>query len=153
MSGASARQPHFEAVHTVTDYWDGPVEGIADFCGRPHRFQCRYDAEAEEYSKVFELRPLDEETFRLALEDWSIWLRWEAAFRHGEASLDSHPALPADRGRHDELKATLDERLRGPAAGEVVRAFGHFRRRGAMPGRGVVWDLEVVWTRAMDEGA
>jgi len=152
MSADSASQPRLEIVHAVTDYWDGPVEGIADFCGRPHRFQCRYDAAAEEYSAVFELRPLDEETFRLALEDWSIWLRWEAAFRRGEATLDSHPALPPDRAHHEELRAKLDERLRGPAAGEVVRAYGHFRRRGAVPARGVVWDLEVVWTRVPDGG-
>jgi hypothetical protein len=31
----------------------------------------------------FSPRPVDEETFRLALEDWEIWLRWERAFYAG----------------------------------------------------------------------
>jgi len=29
----------FEKVHTMTDYYDGPRKGIADFAGQPHFFE------------------------------------------------------------------------------------------------------------------
>src|SRR5438874_250724 len=84
----------YEVVHTVTDYWDGPREGVANYEGQPHYYKCLFDEQTDEWSNIFVLRFLDKETFDLALEAWSIWLRWEAEYHKGKVNLESHPALP-----------------------------------------------------------
>jgi hypothetical protein len=38
----------FERVHTVSDYFDGPREGLADYCGTPHRYKSVWDKAADE---------------------------------------------------------------------------------------------------------
>ena len=61
--GAAA--DHYEPVLEVTDYFDGPREGIAHFRGVPHRFQSRL-LDATEYRgdfesvDIFELRPVNQ---------------------------------------------------------------------------------------------
>ena len=52
--------------------------------------------------------PIDETSFQLALEDWRIWLRWLDA---GPEFCDSFPVLPADRKRHEQIKALLGDSL------------------------------------------
>jgi hypothetical protein len=47
----------------------------------------------------------------LALEDWEIYKRWETARMNGQATIDTHPALPEDRLRHNELQAHLAPHL------------------------------------------
>jgi hypothetical protein len=75
---------------------------------------------------VFLLKPIDEETFQLAKEYWVIWCRWERAFQEKRVSLETHPALPEDRARHEVLKLLLEPRLavRGQGA---VRRIGEFQ--------------------------
>jgi hypothetical protein len=124
----------FERVYTMTSYYDGPREGIADFCGRPHTYCCPVEFWDDD---LFELRALDEETLTLALEDWAIWLRWEDEFHRGQTTMKTHPVLPEDRPRHAHIASILVRRLaRRPL---VTRARGHFR-----PAEGD--DLEVAWT-------
>src|SRR5215212_8422745 len=99
----------FETVHTVSDFYDGPRGGIADYNGQPHIYKalCYHGADAE----IFWLQPIDDETFRLAMESWAIWCRWELAFHRSETTQETHPALPRDRGRHNELEALLEAKL------------------------------------------
>lgn len=104
-------QNDHEAVHTVTDYYDGPRRGIADFHSRPHAYQSLWDNSEDDWSDAFLLRPIDDETFRLVMEDWEIWNRWHRAFHSGRTTIETHPALPADRHRHDEIAAILKPRL------------------------------------------
>ena len=134
----------FERVYTMTDYYDGPRAGVASFMGKPHAYTSLFDEERDQYSDTFELRPIDDETLLLALEDWEIWLRWEDAFYAGQTPHETHPALPEDRRRHDELAPLLAARLER-SAGPVVRARAEFRatRGHAHAGRGR-W-LEANW--------
>ena len=101
----------YDKVYTVTDYYDGPRAGVGDFNGQPHYYECIFD-ESLGFTEVFLLKPIDSETFRLALEDWGIWERWNAAREEGKVGLDTHPALPEDRERHNEISAILQGRLR-----------------------------------------
>ena len=73
-------KPGYERVHTVVDYYDGPRKGIADYGGKPHLFECIFDESKDDYSQMFHLKLLDPETFRIAMEDWAIWKRWEMHF-------------------------------------------------------------------------
>lgn len=133
-----------EQVYTMTDYYDGPRCGMADFLGRPHLYRSLWADIDHERDDVFELFPVDQGIFELALEDWEIWRRWRAAFDHGEVSVDSHPALPADRKRHEEIDKVLKPKLAAfndsdtTVTGEFEWPKLDYRLQGA-PGR-------VRWT-------
>ena len=112
----------YEIVYTITDWYDGARGGVADFNGKPHYYECQFDDATDYYSAIYFLQPLDRETFLLALEDWQIWLRWDAAFKQRQATIETHPALPADRERHNELSRLLTDRL--------VIGAGHIKATG-----------------------
>jgi hypothetical protein len=116
----------YQKVHTVTDFWDGPRAGVADFSGVPHVYQSIFDDERDEWSDLCLLRPIDEDTLQLVMEDWQIWLRWLAACHEGRTSQDTHPALPEDRVRHEQLAELLSGRLSVDPA-TAVRARSEFR--------------------------
>lgn len=135
----------FETVYTVTDWYDGPREGIADFNGMPHLYQWQFDNAKDDWADTLLLTPVDEETFRLALEDWAIWVRWEQAFFEGQATQETHPALPEDQARHGELQRLLADRLTIHPA-KALRVKAEFRpKQNGRPGKGMK-ELEVSWT-------
>lgn len=101
----------FEIVHMITDWYDGARKGVADIKGQPHYFENCWEEDKQFWSDISLLRPLDADTFALVTEDWEIWLRWEKAFKEGRTLQETHPCLPEDKLRHDELKSMLDKRL------------------------------------------
>jgi hypothetical protein len=137
----------FDIVHVVTGYYDGVLDGIADYQGRPHRFQIgSIDGVADDR---YELTPLSEQAFAAAMETWEIWRRWEAAYRAGgvpDFEVKPFPALPADRARQQELEGIVSAALTAAKA-KAFRARGDFRPllEGAWCGteRGA---LQVCWT-------
>ncbi len=135
----------FERVYTMTDYYDGPRGGIADFDGRPHRSTSHFNDMADTLEDFFELQPIDDVTLQLALESWAIWMRWEEAFYAGETTIETHPALPAERVRSDELDALLEVTLAALPAG-VVRAHAVFRPTEGHTDGGRGRHLQVQWT-------
>jgi hypothetical protein len=135
----------FERVYTMTDYYDGPRGGIADFNGRPHVYESRFEDIRGDDADIYELRAVDARTLALALEDWNIWLRWEDAYYAGGTTTADHPALPADRVRHDEIQKELAARL-AALPGPVVRATAAFQPRAGYADGGRGRSLEVQWT-------
>lgn len=135
----------FERVHTMTDFYDGPRGGIADFEGRPHLYESEWDDFADEYAPTFRLSPVAPDLLALALEDWAIWERWWTAFHRGEARRDTHPALPEDRARHNELAQILRQRLKIDPQ-NCVRARATFRTAAGWDGNGLA-PVEVEWKR------
>jgi hypothetical protein len=144
-------KPEYERVFTVTDYYDGPRKGLANFLGKPHLYECIFDQIKGDYSDLFRLTPIDVETFQLAMEDWSIWQRWELAFHSGKADLSTHPALPQDASRHKELERILDKTL-VPVPQKAFTKAGHFEPLGeqSVP-KGVLRPLQVQWTEPRPE--
>lgn len=103
-----------ETVYTVTDFYDVPRTGVADCEGAPHVFEATFfdfDALSQDRPDIYLLTPISGSTLALALEDWDIWLRWSNAFLQGLTDVKTHPALPADKQRHQELQAQLKEQL------------------------------------------
>lgn len=139
-------QSEYEIVHTMTDYWDGPRGGVADFNGLPHVYQSEFDETEDDWLSTFLLMPIDLATFQLAIEDWAIWRRYETAFCKGEATSASHPALPEESQRHHELALLLEKRLAIDPS-RSIRAKGAFRAREDRTWSGLGWPpLEVKWT-------
>lgn len=141
-------EPGYERVHTVTDYYDGPRKGIADFEGRPHLYESEWDDTGDEWDPLFKLSPVDPRLLALALESWAIWRRWETAFHEGRTTRDTHPALPEERSRSDELDEILDRELKTVAHG-VVLARADFKSLDDPSWSGFGWrPLQVRWERA-----
>jgi len=128
----------------MTDYYDGPRKGIAHFQGVPHLYESKWNDIDDEYEDSFLLTPLAPALVDAALEDWAIWLRWEEAFHRGQATQETHPALPADRARHEVLRERLTRDLiTDPATAVTARAA--FRTR-AESAKQFGWrELEVRW--------
>jgi len=129
-----------DRVYTVTGWYDGPREGIADYRGAPHSYASQFTNISSDSEDVFVLRPVDKQTLALALEDWEIWLRWEAAFHAGRTTAETHPALPADRLRHDEIAPQLQARLEA-RGGAPQHAHGRFQQETAGAPLTVQWTL------------
>ncbi len=139
------RDPVFEVVHTVTDFFDVPRGGIADYLGIPHLYQSEWNESEDNYADTYLLVPVDAETVAMATEDWAIVQRWQTAFQQGRTSVSTHPALPRDRLRHEEIQQLLQSRLViEPAL--AVRKAAKFRRRADADWNGLGWaPLEVRW--------
>lgn len=142
----------FERVFTVWDYYDGPRSGIAAYLGQPHHYECEWNKTADDYADRFRLTPIDDDVLSLALEQWEIWRTWENAFHQGEVPQSTHPALPGQNERHEELKVMLNARISTSQA-HRQKARGTFR---ALPGqaekpKGVMRDLEVEWRDVVPE--
>ena len=135
----------FERVHTMTDYYDGPRGGVAEFGGIPHLYENEWDDAADNYASTFRLSPISPDLMALALEHWDIWERWWTAFYSGLATQETRPALPADRARHDELDQILKRRLKIDPH-DYIRARATFRTVLGWDGRGLAPN-EVEWER------
>ena len=144
MNDAPTREGRWERVFTVTDYHDCPRSGVVDFHGRPHAYEAEFDASDDNYTARYRLMEIEPALHELALEQWAIWLRWDAMFAAGGVSMDSPPALPQDRERYDEITSMIGDRLRPDPAKSVV-AVAEFRRTGG--GKDA---FEVRWRVAAD---
>ena len=101
----------YEIAHSILDWYDGARDGIADFNGKPHYYKNDWNESESNWTEIYYLQQIDIETFALAMEDWQIWILWEQAFKEGKTTQDTHPALPEDRQRHNELEKISTERL------------------------------------------
>lgn len=100
-----------DEVLTVTDYYDGPRAGLCTFGGAWHAYRSEWDDATEDFPEGFQLAPVPDDVARAMLEAWAVWRRWEAAFHAGTTTEDSHPALPEDKQRSEELEAIIDQFL------------------------------------------
>jgi hypothetical protein len=146
-------KPEYERVFTVTDYYDGPRKGVANFLGKPHLYECIFDEAKGNYSDLFRLTPIDAETFQLAMEDWSIWQRWELAFNTGKVDVSTHPALPHEASRHAELERILNKTLVTDPE-KASTKIGRFEPLGEqkLP-KGALRALQVRWTEPKAESS
>jgi hypothetical protein len=135
----------FEVVYTCPEWYDGPRCGIADYQGEPHLFLSEWADGKDMDAVTFLLSPVTPDVFRLAIEDWAIWRRWETAYCKGQADQNTHPALPHERARHEELQALLNGRLEVDQAW-AIRKHAEFRVRADPAWSGFGFrPLEVRW--------
>ena len=142
----------FERVYTMTDYHDGPREGVADFNGAPYKYRALFVPFDERDFDAFELSPLTPAVFALEAEAWAIWCRFEAACvavpRASDVPKADWGALPDERARRRELSAAITAATAMALDPRVVCA-GKFRARAAAAQLPVPFSqvpLEVEWT-------
>ena len=130
-----------DRVLTIHDWYDGPRLGIAELDGIPHIYEAEFDYSTGEYGDTYYLSPVEQGLLKLILEDWEIWSRWQAKYKNGEVALDTHPALPEDRPRHETLKRELEGRLvTDPACRIYLRGrFLHGKPADNRDGYSVEW--------------
>jgi hypothetical protein len=132
-----------DRVLTINDYHDGPRLGVAELNGVPHIYEAEFDHSADEYGENYFLSPIEQSLLELVLEDWGIWCRWHQAYTKNEVAHDSHPALPGDRARHEELKQLIGNGLRSDPENRA-RYKGSFTTppecRGTWNGTLVRWE-------------
>jgi len=130
----------WERVRTVNEFWDGPRLGVADVEGVPHIYRSPFDAALDDYADYFLVVPIARDLLDLVLEDWGIWIRWEQAFKRSEVSEGTHPALPEERERYEEIKLQIGDRL-------FVDADMGRKLKAEFRSVHVGWDgVEVQWT-------
>ncbi len=143
----------FERVYTVTDYWDGPREGLADYGGAPHVYRSIWLRDREEWDDDrFFLCPVTAEEARLVLEDWAMWHRFAehsvvARLPVPETQAD-WGALPEDLHRHRELRLLLVPILALDRSRCII-AHAKFRLLGPPQVPGFILPrIEVQWRLA-----
>lgn len=92
-----------QIVHFITDWWDGPKSGIADFNNEPHYFERKFDTELDDWTDLFFLRPLTAEEYLLQEESYRIFLEWI----NDKKSNQPHPALNPENYRFHEIRQLL----------------------------------------------
>lgn len=137
-------------MFTVLDYYDGPRQGVANFRGTAHFFDCIWDESRENFSNRFRLTPIPHHIFALALEDWAIWERWQQGLHATETTLKSHPDLTEDRKRRDEIQEILGPALRTNYAACITQIGSFEPITIPVVLMGVLVDTQVRWT---DEAA
>ena len=96
-----------ERVYVENERCDGPRAGVADIGGTPHRFKSLFDEKADEYIETFMVWPIDQSELALEIEQWGIFVEWNAVHEAGQATTESHPGHGGRHARWDEIAALL----------------------------------------------
>ena len=131
---------NWERVLTVHDFYDCARNGVAEYHGVPHVYQCEWDDSEDDWGHVFRLSPINDEQLSVVMEDWSIWRRYEAKYVAGLLQPDDqYPALAVDWERHKQLCDLIEAILRVDEA-KSIRAVPEFR--GSIE---PAYEIEVRW--------
>ena len=110
-----------EKVYVENEWYDGPRAGIADISGIPHRFKSLFDEGDDEYLGTFMVWPIDRWVFDLEIEQWQIFVEWNALYDSGQADTGSHPGRGQINARWDEI-GTLLKKSRSDVPTSAKRA-------------------------------
>jgi hypothetical protein len=108
--GMSAGPEEFgppERVYVEIEWYDGPRAGVADIDGVPHRFKSLFDEADDDYLGTFLVWPIDATALELEIEQWRIFVAWNASYESGAASVETHPGHGGVDRRWDEIEAKL----------------------------------------------
>jgi|SRR5579863_2306415 len=138
----------YELVFTVDEYYDGPRTGVANFHGEPHFYDCIFDEKRSDYSNLFQLTPIDQHTFELALAAWGLWRKWEIAYHQGKVKWESHPALRADKTKYRKMAKGLEGLLQTDPQRSVTRLGQFVPIANKKMLKGVMYPSQVRWSNA-----
>ena len=96
-----------ERVYVENDWYDGPIAGVADVQGVPHRFKAKFDETNDEYGGTYFVWPIDRHALELEEEQWQIFVAWNDMYEAGKAGTDLHPGHGGLDERWDEIQVML----------------------------------------------
>lgn len=102
----------FEPVHTIRDFYDGIRSGLADFGGRPHYFESRFDPEIDDWSDRFTIYTASPEFAVRERRHHEIFLEWNVQVHQGLASQSSHPGRGGINPEYDDLERWLNDQIK-----------------------------------------
>ena len=102
--------PTIDLLYLILEFYDRPQRGVADFRGVPHAFTSLFDDDEGEFSDIYMLSPLSNDTFDLCLQTWAIERRWFCYHRsRGDVQLSGFPALQVEIQRYQDLVAEIEK--------------------------------------------
>jgi hypothetical protein len=134
-------------VYVENEWFDGPMVGVADVDGKPHRFFRRFDDAEDEYMGTFLVWPIEDAELKLEQEQWQIFAAWNEEYEAGRVGVDSHPGHPGTNERWGEIDALLkSNRVSAPenatpAAARVVHIERDERYPSSGPSYRLCWKL------------
>ena len=134
-----------ERIHSLWDYYDCPRSGITGFENDVCYFECEWDAEADDYSKFYAIKKLNEEIVELVREYDEIWNNWHAKFISGKETIKTHPANEGQSSRFCKLQNKLESAIeRQSVIARRIPEFSVCDGQENLP-VGVTRKMEVVW--------
>jgi hypothetical protein len=92
--------------------WDRPRRGVALKGDQLVYFECRYDEAEDDYSPEYGVKPISRDLLPPIAERRAIFNRWSDALHAANTKIETHPALPVDRARWDELGGMIDPEMK-----------------------------------------
>lgn len=62
-----------EKVITINDWWDGPLQGLAEYQGDVYIYERVFDEAADEYDNEYALTPVSKEEEAAIMREWAAW--------------------------------------------------------------------------------
>jgi hypothetical protein len=98
-----------ERVYVENERYDGPRAGVADINGIPHRFKSLFDEAEDDDLGTFVVWPIDAATLKLEIEQWKIFVEWNASYESRTSKPESHPGNTGTNRRWDQIDELLKE--------------------------------------------
>ncbi len=165
-SDSTNEDPAWDVVHHISNYYDVPLQGVANVNGVPHVFflhdehYCRVkedpqapDNEDDDWEThlTYALYAVPSRLLDALMEKNEIFERWHRAYRQDARLMDAHPALPEDRPRYQslqaEVKPALEALQKTPPAQVLMGRFRTSERR-LPPGSSRWIGFDVAWAPA-----
>ena len=135
-----------EHVHVENAWYDGPVAGVADIGGQPHRFMLMHGESSAAGDPIYRVWPIDAAELDLEQEQWALFVQWHECYETGRADTSSHPGHGGIDARWDELQAVLTDARQHipPHAGQATATLV---RLGDAPRYSISGpDYQMRWT-------
>lgn len=136
-----------QRVYVENDWYDGPRAGVADLCGKPHRFVSLFDELEDEYTGTFLVWPIDDSELVLEQEQWEIFVSWNEQYEAGQVGTETHPGHSGTNKRWDEINTLLATRRESPpidarhARAQMVPLQDRHRYESSGPAYQLSWVL------------
>lgn len=69
-------------ILTIHNYWDGLLLGIATFNEKPCIYERIFSFELDDYTNLYYLTLIDNQTFDLIMNDWNNWCNYMNINKH-----------------------------------------------------------------------
>lgn len=137
--------PTIDLLYLILEFYDRPQRGVADVRGVPHAFHSLCDDDEGEFSDIYMLSPLSNDTFDLCLQTWAIERRWYNDGRgKGESRISGIPALPNETKQYQEVVAAIENDIRFDPSTAIYATESSFHESVqfyAVPLRTVEWNI------------